>query len=589
MLTLFAPVSNVHGQDNELNDSISGAFYDTLKVKAEKKKITSLLYDMVIVKPRSVRNTDGKMNSTTPFDDYMGMVIRKREIIRLNAFGTRIDDPLEYNPTRTQKFLNSTYTKTRRFILNRYLLFREGDTISPLEMSDNERLLRELPFIDDAKIIIVPADSNIADVAVVVKENYPRAFDLKLNSISSGRVALYDRNFVGLGHELEISVPYRFDKYPYPGIGAKYSIRNIRRSFSDFELDFSDGLGITTMGGIYQRKFVTSETKYSWSASLRQTFTSEDLDTMTVPEPLRYIYQDYWAARAFMLDRSSVTRLIVTGRYLNNNVFRRPEIDEFSYYRLQKYYIVTGSLAVSSQRFINTSLIYSYGRTEDIPYGYMIEALGGREINEFKSRYYGGVMASYGNVFKSFGYVYAGLSLSSFFNGNQTEQGLVEMKVRYFTPLIQAGRSKVRTFVNLYYMKGFDRYTDEFLYLHNDDFIRGFRNDSVKGNTRIVLSVEPVLFTYKPLIGFRFAFFAFANAGFLAGGDTDSAHYGALGFGAGVRIRNDQLVFNTIQIRFAFYPLTPPWSETSWVNLNGLARLRPPGFEPGPPGVIPFR
>ncbi len=50
-----------------------------------------------------------------------------------------------------------------------------------------------------------------------------------------------------------------------------------------------------------------------------------------------------------------------------------------SYYRLQKYQLVTGSLALSSQRFINTSLIYSYGRTEDIPYGYMVEVMGGRE------------------------------------------------------------------------------------------------------------------------------------------------------------------------------------------------------------------
>ncbi|MCK7540631.1 MAG: hypothetical protein MZV63_61945 [Marinilabiliales bacterium] len=61
--------------------------------------------------------------------------------------------------------------------------------------------------------------------------------------------------------------------------------------------------------------------------------------------------------------------------------------------------LVTGSLALSSQRFINTSLIYSYGRTEDIPYGYMVELMGGRENNEFKWRTYGGLKVSYGNIF----------------------------------------------------------------------------------------------------------------------------------------------------------------------------------------------
>lgn len=577
-------------KDDVLNDSVSKAFYDTLKIKAEKRRITSLIYDMVFVKTPPAGNARKEMTSTAPFEEYSGRVIRKREIIRLNAFGTDIDDPLAYNPSKAGKFLNSTYTKTRTLVLNKYLLFREGDTISPLEMADNERLLRGLSFVDDARIIIVPADGNMADVAVIIKENYPAGFDLKINGVTEGNVGIFDRNFAGLGHDLEISMPYRFDEYSYPGIGVKYSVRNIMRSLSDFEVNISDGLGSTTVGGLYKKDFVTSDTKYAWSASVRLTYTSEDLDTMPAPVPLRYTYQDFWAARSFMLDRTSVTRLIVTGRYLNNNVFKRPEIDENSYYRLQKYHIITAGLALSSQRFINTSLIYSYGRTEDIPYGYMLEAVGGREINEFKSRNYAGLIASYGNIFKSFGYIYGGASLSSFFNNEHTEQGMLEMKIRYFTPLMQAGRSKVRTFVNLYYMRGFDRYADEFLYMNNNDLVRGFKNDSICGSNRLVVTLEPVLFTYKPLIGFRFAFFAFADAGWLVNGSFDTGkHYSIVGLGAGVRIRNDHLVFNTIHIRFAFYPFSPPYSETSWFTANGIMRLKPPGFEPAPPGIIQYQ
>jgi hypothetical protein len=135
-------------------------------------------------------------------------------------------------------------------------------------------------------------------------------------------------------------------------------VRNIARSFSDLDLEFSDGLGTTRMGGTFSRDFVTSSTKYAWSASVMATFTNEDLDTMALPAPLRYSWQDYWAARSFMLDRKSVTRLIFSGRYSHNNVFLRPEINDFSYYRLQNYRLVTGSMAITSQRFINTSLIY---------------------------------------------------------------------------------------------------------------------------------------------------------------------------------------------------------------------------------------
>ncbi|MFN2314280.1 MAG: hypothetical protein ABR531_07460, partial [Bacteroidales bacterium] len=58
--------------------------------------------------------------------------------------------------------------------------------------------------------------------------------------------------------------------------------------------------------------------------------------------------------------------------------------------------------------------------------------------------------------------------------------------------------------------------------------------------------------------------------------------------GAGIRIRNDQLVMNTLQIRFAWYPNAPPYSQKSWIAADGIFRLKPPDFLPDPPGVTPF-
>jgi len=589
-LLLFSPCSLIKAQETPPVDTLSRAFYDSLRVRSEKRKLTSLLYDMIVVTPGSAANARVDMTSTSPFKKYEGKIIRNREVIRLNAFGTNLDIPAKEASSKHQQLLNSTYTKTKSFILNRYLLFREGDTISSLEMADNERLLRQLPFIDDAIITIVTVDSSYADVAIIVRETYPYGLNLSIKGLNSGTVRAYDRNFAGLGHELTLTVPYDFDEFPYPGFGFQYFIRNIARSFSDLDLKFADGLGSTTMESTFYRNFVSSEIKYAWSASLKMTRTTEDLDTMPVPVPLSYTWQDYWVARAFMLDRTRVTRLIISSRYIYNNVFSRPEIDDFSYYRLQSYQLVTGSLALSSQRYINTSLIYSYGRTEDIPYGYMVELLGGREKNEFKWRTYAGFKVSIGNIVPRVGYIYAGAAISTFYNQGSTEQGMVQASLRYFTPLVKVGRSRIRTFVNLDYTRGFSRYTDESLYLNNSSFIRGFSNDSINGGTRITLSLEPVLFLHKPVIGFRFALFAYTDVGLLLGeGFKDGNYYTVPALGAGIRIRNDQLVLNTIQIRLAWYPNSPPYSEKSWITAGNIERLRSPGFEPGPPGVTPFQ
>jgi hypothetical protein len=589
-LLLFSPGSHLKAQEVTPNDTLSKAFYDSLKVRAEKRRITSLLYDMIIVRPVPPGSARENMKNTSAYDAYEGRVIRNMQIIRLNAFGTNIDNPEENDPSKVEKLLNSSYTKTKKFVLNKYLLFNEGDTVSSLRLADNERLLRELPFVDDARIIIVAVDSIFADIAVIVREKYPYGASVRFDDVERGMIRAFDKNFAGMGHELTLSMPYNFNEFPYPGFGARYSVTNIRGTLANLDLEFADGLGTTTMGGVFSREFVTSDTKYAWSASLMLTYTSEDLDTMVQAVPLSYTYQDYWLSRAFMVDRSRVTRLIFSGRYIHNNVFSRPEIDDFSYYRLQNYQMVTGSLAISSQRFVNTSLIYSYGRTEDIPYGYMVELLGGRENNEFKWRTYAGIKISFGNIFTRIGYIYGGASISTFYNQGRTEQGMTQASFRYFTPLMQAGRSKVRTFVNLYYTRGFNRYTDEFLYLKNSDLVRGFRNDSIGGETRLVFSMEPVLLINKGLIGFRFALFAFADVGILAPeGFSSGGSYTVPAIGAGIRIRNDQLVLNTLQIRFAWYPNTPPYSEKSWFDIDGVVRLKPPNFDPSPPGVLPFR
>jgi hypothetical protein len=588
LFNLFTGMT-ISAQEETKNDSISKAFYDSLRVKAEKRRITSLLYDMIVV-TRAPRGTAREnMASTSFYDEYEGKIIRNRKVIRLNAFGTDLDDPEDYKPSRTEKLLNSTYTKTKRFILNQYLLFKAGDTISPLQIADNERLLRRLPYIDDAHITIMPVDSNLADVTIILREKYPYGADVRFNGIEKGKVRLYDWNLAGLGHELALAVPYDFSEYPYPGFGIEYSVKNIARSFSDLVLEFSDGLGSTCLGGEYKRHFVTSETKYAWSASIKYTRTTEDLDTMSIPVPLNFTWQDYWGARSLMLDRESVTRLIISGRYVQNRVFKRPKIDEISYYRLQNYQLVTGSLAVSSQRFINTSLIYSYGRTEDIPFGYLIELTGGREKNEFKWRTYAGLKLAWGNIFTRAGYIYSDLTLSTFNNNGTAEQGELQADLRYFTPLIQAGRSKIRTFVNFSYTRGINRYTDELLYLRDNDFVRGFSNDSISGITRLAASVEPVVFIRQPIAGFRFAIFAFADAGLLLNESfTEGAYYLVPAIGAGVRIRNDQLVLNTLQIRLAWYPNTPPYSVAPWISAAGIMKLKPPGFEPEPPGMTPF-
>ena len=65
--------------------------------------------------------------------------------------------------------------------------------------------------------------------------------------------------------------------------------------------------------------------------------------------------------------------------------------------------------------------------------------------------------------------------------------------------------------------------------------------------------------------------------------------YALSSIGVGIRIRNDNLVFNTFQIRIGYFPNPPAYSNISPVNISGEQLLKPNNFEPGAPAIIPYR
>ncbi len=575
---------------NNSNNHPLPLFLDSLKVKASKKLITKKLYDFLIVSHEPSLKKEITGSSEKGYSNYTGMRIRNIEIRRLNVFGSNINNPIAFDPNKLEKFLNATHINTNEHIIRKNLLFSVGDTISPLVISDNERIIRQLPYIDDSRIIVIPVSEEEVDIVIITKDIYSLGVAYKYSSITKGSASLFEKNIFGMGHEFKINMPYNSDLPDSPGFGFEYNINNILKSFANLGLFYFDGLGEQTFGFNLQRKLVSSTTKYGGGVSIREMFTTEDLDTLLVPEPLKYNFQDYWVARSFLLNRESVTRLILGARYTNNNVFDHPLIMPDSYHYLQKYRIFMGSVSLSVQKFYKTNLIYGYGRTEDIPYGGLINITAGREINEFKRRIYTGVSISLGESIKSLGYFYTSAGIAVFFNEGQTEQGILSIRTQYISNLLNLGRYRIRNFAKVNYTRGFDRYSDEFLKFIRDDGFSGFKNDSVGGRQRLEISLESVFFSPVNYYGFKFALFGFAELGFLFGtnefvrqGDVLSS------IGLGVRIRNDNLVFNTLQIRIGYFPNLPDYSSVNYILVSGEQLLRPDNFDPDPPSFLNFQ
>lgn len=569
-------------------------FYDSLKVKASKNSFTRKLYDFVIVNPDTTVKKQIKGSSDANYIIYSGKVIRHIEIQRLNVFGSNLNNPAASDPNKLENILNKTHVNTNEKIIRKNLLFSEGDTISPLTLSDNERLLRQLSFINDARIVIVPVSDYESDIVVLTKDVYSIGGSYTYNGLKKGEISVFEKNIVGSGHELGIDIPYD-SKYPdSPGFGMHYMVDNLWKSFVNLNGFYLNGVGEKTYGFTLNRKLVSSSAKYAGGISVRQMSTSIDLNkTLTIPQPLKYNYQDYWLSRSFLINKESVSRIIVGARYLFNNVFERPFIMPDSYYYLQNYRLYLTSAAFTVQKYYKTNLIYGYGRTEDIPYGGLLRLTMGKEHNEFhnyRKRIYLGAEIAMGKSNSSLGYFYTSAGYGTFLDGAYTEQGILSLSMKYFSNLINIGNIRIRNFAYADYTRGFGRNTDEYLTYNNENGFSGFKNDSVSGTQRLSVSFESVLFSPVNLYGFRFAFFGFTDFAFLSDSNELIGNGQALtGIGLGVRIRNDNLVFNTFQIRIGFFPNPPVYSKINHLTVSGEQLLRPNNFDSGPPSIIPYR
>lgn len=565
------------------------SFLDSLKTRASKYSITRKLFDFVIV--NKVSGTVGKTENASDavFLAYSGKIIRNITIKRLNVFGTDIDNPDFFLPNRTEKLLNKTHVNSNENLIRKYLLFHEGDTLSPLTLSDNERLLRNLPYIDDARVLAKQAEDGSVDVSVITKDVYSLGARADLKGIKKGSVSVFDENIFGTGQEFGIVIPWN-SLYPdSPGFGAGYRINNIMSSFANLDIYFHNGLGRRTYGFNLSRELVSSETRFAGGISVRRMSIYEDRESPVEPAPVKYTLQDYWLQRSFLLNRESVSRIVIGARYTNNNVFDHPFILPETYYNLQKYKLFLGSISYSMRKFYKANLIYSYGRTEDIPVGGSLNFTVGRENNEFKLRTYMGGSLSVGETLGGLGYIQSSAGAGTFFNGTRTEQGVFSIRTSFISRLYNIGNNRIRNFIKADYTRGFDRYKDEKLYFIKRNGFSGFSNDSIGNAQRLVVGIESVLFSPVNFYGFRFAGYFFADAGALYGLNEGIARGVYLSsVGIGVRIRNDNLILNTFQIRFGYFPNPPRYSNTQSLLFSGEQLLEPVTFEPRPPSLLKY-
>lgn len=593
------------------NDTILPVPYklDTLNVKALSLK--RLPFSSKFLKYITVKRISTGPKYKTPeesaqsFLEFEGKIIRNIDIKLLKPFGPKLCDTCEVTNKWYEKMANALHYPTRKKYLKRLLTISQGEKIDPLEIADNERLIRALSHINDAIIFIKPVEGNneYVDLLLVCEDVFSWAFELKTDLYSEFEVESYHKNLFGKGHQVLSSLSFEDDKEPRWGYSFGYGVNNISRSYIDMSLIYKNNFEGERLTFSMNRDFVTTETKWAGGLIAEQARNAHKIkreDKFELKDSIDFINIDSWLGYAHRLKSEKLVRkhLVYSLGYYGTFFSRRPELKlDSSLFFLDRSYVLA-SLAISKRRYYKTNFVHDLGKTEDIPKGLYFAFLLGYESNNLGKYLYSGIEFKrtwFTN--KSFEYFATKLSVGSYYSigkksnrqrNTDFERGIIDLGIYSITKLYKLKRSRIRFYADMEYTIGFLRYPDDYIDLNEE--VRGFKSDMIRGNQKFSVKLTQNTFLPYVINGFRFSFFTFADVGVIGRNDDlifNKEKY--WGLGLGFKFSNDNLIFRTISLRFAFYPKVPNDFNTFKVLMRSEKEKRFIDLEPTKPQIIDYR
>ncbi|MBP8789819.1 MAG: hypothetical protein KBH01_00145 [Breznakibacter sp.] len=492
---------------------------------------------------------------------FLDRTIRLVVIKRLPPFGPSVNDTISSPVTWVGRTGNRLRVPTGRNIIANNITFQAGDQFNAEAILESERILRNLEWINDARIIVSPVKGkpDLIDIEIIIQDNYPHALSVDLGS-ESPEVSLYTRNFMGQG------VYFNQTLAPLPkssGVGFEDNIKlnNIKGSRIDFELSYIDNNNRNLVESQLERNFYISDHQYGGGMYYNRSYKnapSQSLNQFNWPNEMNYYFSSIWIGRKITPNMTQYLKnanLYITLQHIGSKFHNIPDtLAGHPLLQLNHYFF--GALSFGKRQYFKNNLVYSFGKTEDIPYGFLATLTTGLNHNQFATRPYIGFKFSVGHaVIPDRGYLYTSAGWENYFNKSRIEQAALMANIKYITPLIKVGGSLLRTFMEVNYIKGINRYPQESLFINEkQNGVALFSDNKIKGTEKLVLNIENVTFTPIQFWGFKMALFTFADIAWINNSSNTlfnkNNNFACLG--GGIKIRNERLVFRTLELRLGY-------------------------------------
>jgi len=540
--------------------------------------------------------------SEDPFLPYEGKIIRKININHI-GFDKTIADTARTIKNIAARAANSLHTNSRVWMIREHLFFYEGKPLNPYKLADNERFLRDQDFLLESRIQVIPVtgSDDSVDVMVVTRDVFSIGGSLNPRGANKVSFNLYDVNVVGAGQRLQYNGLYDYARYPRFGYSLYYRKSSVLGSLVNATVGYTQLNTGSSYGEAeenawylrldrplvspYSRMAGGLEISKNWSQNFYNTTDSLFLG-------YQYSIADFWLGYNVGAKRNTGDRgrHFVSARFFDQHFSQKPlqnyEITN-PIYNNRKYFL--GSFTFFRQDFYKTRYIYGFGRTEDVSYGYNMSILAGWESLLGLNRPYLGFDFDKSFFHRGGNFYTTSLRVGAFGYRGRVEDATILVSGQLFSKLKYHKRFMIRHETDLDFTYVFNQRTNILLNVNDTYGLEGFRADSVLGTKRLHARYQMVLFTPWKLLGFRFAPIVFVDVAEIAAKDRILFYDKPfLGLGGGVRTRNENLVFGTIELKFFYYPRTVENVAAFKVSVSSNLRIKYSGSFVRAPSFITY-
>jgi hypothetical protein len=505
------------------------------------------------------------------YNQFANLIIRNI-LIKKVPFGIAFADSTKKFKNKLTSLANSLHHITKTRVVENNLFFRKNDALKPYLMADNERFLRQLPYLQDAGFTIVPVTgTDSVDVIVAVKDVFSLGGAIGSLGLKQSQVQAREDNFAGSGNAAVGYTLYDIKRRSAVALGGEYNPRNIGGSFIDGAIgyqSFYPSISGPNQDNIYYMKLVKPlinrymRWTYEFDAAYHATKNMYNSDSIYFSD-YRYRYSNIEAWAGYNIHSKDFTpkqesdklRKLIGVRFIRRKFERLP--DQYQSVYNWQYADLTGLLATVTfyrQNFYKTQYIYGFGRNEDIPEGLLFSVTSGYTIKQGRSRSFIGLNYERSHFNKRNNYISYTLRGEGFLNHTSIEDINLLGEVNYFDHLKQMGPNwKQRFFLDLGVAHQVNTILNEPLFVKSQFGLPEYGSNKLLGGTmRATAKAESVFFSPWSLVSFKFAPFVFSNVSLFSPYLSNARLLSSVG--AGLRTRNESFVFGTIEVKGYYFP-----------------------------------